>query len=418
MKFLVVIDGALKTLSADSALSRFLKIAAKAPKGEPGDIGPQGPPGARGPEGPAGLPGSRGPSGPRGERGERGDTGPKGEIGPPGDQGNQGPPGPPGPQGPRGPRGPQGPDGLPGEAGPQGPKGDKGDQGEPGPQGQPGPRGGKKGQFLAKRSDRDHDTAWVDPPQPPLVMGAGGGGGQMGPAGPRGPSGHDGPIGPQGPKGDPGATDAAEVSYSGAYATVQEALDALLYIAPVITSFSNDRGTLEIGTTVTSVTLTWSFNKAITSQSINQGVGALDPALRTMTLTGLTLSANRTWSLSASDGTTTVSGSTSVSFSHKRYWGASAKTSLTNDDILALSSEFASSFGKTVTYDCSGGKYPYLVYPAAWGSPSHVTVGGLSFTDFSVTAQAFTNASGNTTTFNVVRFNGIQTGAAIQVVWT
>lgn len=418
MKFLVVIDGVVKTISADSALGRFLGIAAKAPKGEPGDIGPQGPPGPRGGEGPAGLPGSRGPSGPRGERGN---AGPKGDAGPPGDQGHQGPPGPPGPMGPRGPRGPQGPDGLPGEPGPQGPKGDRGDKGDTGPQGEPGPRGGKRGQFLAKKSDRDHDTQWVDPPQPPIITGAGGGtGGQMGPVGPRGPtgpSGHDGPTGPKGEKGDPGATDAGGVTYDGGYATVKEALDALLYVAPVITSFSNNRGTVEIGSTISSLTLTWSFNKAVASQSINQGVGTLDPSLRTVTLSDLALTTNRTWTLSASDGTTPVSASTSVSFSHRRYWGASSNTSLSNADILALSSEFASGFGKTITYDCSGGKYPYFVYPAAWGSPTGVKVGGLSFTDFSVTTQAFTNASGNTTTFNVVRFNGIQTGAAIQVVW-
>lgn len=417
MKFVVVIDGVLKTLSADSALARFIGIAAKAPKGEPGDIGPQGRPGPKGEQGPAGLPGTRGPSGPRGERGE---IGPRGDAGPPGDQGRQGPPGPPGPQGPRGPRGPQGPDGLAGEPGPQGPKGDKGDQGEPGPKGDPGPRGGKKGQFLAKKSDKDFDTAWVDPPQPPLIMGAGGagGGGQMGPVGPRGPagpSGHDGPIGP---KGDPGTTEASGVTYSGGvYATVQEALDALLYVAPVITSFANNRGTLEIGTTVDSVTLTWGFNKTVASQSINQGIGTLDPAQRSVTASGLALTTNRTWTLTASDGTTTVNASTSVTFSHRRYWGASAKAALTDADILALSSEFASSFGKTVTYDCSGGKYPYLVYPAAWGNPTNVKVGGLSFTAFTVTQQAFTNASGNTTTFNVVRFSGIQTGAAIQVVW-
>lgn len=57
--------------------------------------------------------------------------------------------------------GPQGPEGPPG------PKGDPGEQGPPGAQGDPGPGvppGGGAGQMLAKASEADYDTHWVDPP--------------------------------------------------------------------------------------------------------------------------------------------------------------------------------------------------------------------------------------------------------------
>ena len=63
-------------------------------QGEPGPTGPQGPqgkPGATGPQGPKGEPGDTGPQGPKGEPGDTGPQGPKGE---PGDTGPQGEPGP------------------------------------------------------------------------------------------------------------------------------------------------------------------------------------------------------------------------------------------------------------------------------------------------------------------------------------
>lgn len=72
---------------------------------------------------------------------------------PKGDQGEQGPQGPPGPQGETGPAGPQGQQGVQGPVGPAGP------QGAPG---QGVPTGGTTGQVLAKNSDNDYDTSWID----------------------------------------------------------------------------------------------------------------------------------------------------------------------------------------------------------------------------------------------------------------
>lgn len=110
--------------------------------------------------------------------------------------------------------------------------------------------------------------------------------------------------------------------------------------------------------------------------------------------------------------------SRAVSFLPKRYWGVSPDATLSNSDILALSQEFSSSKGKSITYDCSGGNYFYWCYPASLGLPSGVTVGGLAFSDYTVTVQSLTNASGYTQDYNVVRCNSLQTGAAINVVWS
>lgn len=84
-------------------------------------------------DGGPGTPGPEGPQGPQGEPGEQGPTGPQGEIGPTGPQG---------------------------ETGPQGPAGADGADGAPGAG---VPTGGATGQVLAKSSETDYATQWVDP---------------------------------------------------------------------------------------------------------------------------------------------------------------------------------------------------------------------------------------------------------------
>ena len=225
-------------------------------------------------------------------------------------------------------------------------------------------------------------------------------------------------IGPNipGPPGTGAASDAATVSYNSAhYPNVQAALDAILYVAPRVNSFTNSANTVENGSTVASITLNWSFNKAMTSATLN-GV-AIDPASTSTVIAG-PFTSNQSWTLTACDGTNTTSASTALTFAQKRYWGASPLEALTDADIIGLGgSEFASNFTKAVSYDCTGGKYPFFAYPAAFGTPKAVTVGGLAFSDFSTTTQNFTNASGFASSYCVLRLRNIQTGANIAVGW-
>jgi hypothetical protein len=154
--------------------------------GPTGPAGPQGPQGVAGPVGPAGADGARGPSGPEGPMGP---SGPRGAPGPVGDQGPIGPTGATGPTGPEGPRGPAGAQGDPGaaatiEVGTTStvPPGDLATvvnvgtsqaaifdvgipQGEIGPAGPVGPgvaAGGLTGQVLAKLSNTNYDTTWIN----------------------------------------------------------------------------------------------------------------------------------------------------------------------------------------------------------------------------------------------------------------
>ena len=207
---------------------------------------------------------------------------------------------------------------------------------------------------------------------------------------------------------------AVNIPYANAtYPTVAAALDALLYTAIDITSFTNDQSVIEKGGTATNVALTWALNKQPTAQSIDQGIGSLPVAVRTYATTGA-FTTNRTYALTATDGTTTDNGSSTVAFMQKRYWGASANASPTDNQILALSSEFASSRVQSHTITAAS-QYVIFAYPASFGTATF-TVNGLLNTAWTLAVRAFVNASGYSESYNVYSSNNLLTGTYIIAV--
>lgn len=211
---------------------------------------------------------------------------------------------------------------------------------------------------------------------------------------------------------------ASDLYFNPAYpllTTTQLALDYLLYLPPQITGFSNSVGTVEIGGTVHAVNLAWSFNKAMTTVMLN-GVAVSPPTLTAESLTGLNLTANTSYTLSASDGTDTVSATTTVSFSARRWWGASPLAALASSDILALgNSEFAGSFAQSKSLSATAA-YFYFAWPASFGMPNAFTVGGLASSGWVQATVAHTNASGHTQNYYTFRSQYLQNGTDINIV--
>ncbi|MFC0407904.1 hypothetical protein [Roseomonas elaeocarpi] len=222
-----------------------------------------------------------------------------------------------------------------------------------------------------------------------------------------------------------GAAAAAEAAQAVIGGTVdrvtalEAAVAALSYVAPDITGFSASPSVVEKGASVASVVLTVARNRTDLPVAITGASTATIPAGQTSVTVNGPFTAAASWTATITDGKATDTATASLAFQDKAYWGTSAKATLTSADILALgNSAFATGLGsRSVTYDATGGKYPFYAYPASFGTPAAVTVGGLGFSDFSVTDQAFTNASGATSTYRVLRFNTIQNGSAIKVVW-
>lgn len=204
---------------------------------------------------------------------------------------------------------------------------------------------------------------------------------------------------------------AADVTYTNPdYPTVQAALDQLLYVAPDITGFVNNINIVEKGQTITSVFLNWALNKPMTSLSLNNGIGSIPADSNSYTHSGQSITSNRTYTLTAGDGTGTDSASTSIQFQDKRYWGTSPNATLDSAGILGLgSSEFATTRQTTKTIN-GGGQYIHILTPVSQGLPSF-KVNGLDNNAFTITTVSFTNASGFTSNYYDSRTNTVQFGS-------
>jgi hypothetical protein len=189
------------------------------------------------------------------------------------------------------------------------------------------------------------------------------------------------------------------------------------YTELMILTFTHDSGVQEKGMTVTDTNLSWTYNTPtypVTNQEINQGVGVIPVGTLTIALSGLSITSDFTWRLTATNTVETPTADTTIYFRNKRYWGPDAKTSLGSADILTLpSSEFATNRLTTKVFDCSGGNYIWLCYPTSWGV-GEFWVGGF-LTTFIQNIVSHTNASGHTENYYTYRSLYIQYGSNIQV---
>jgi hypothetical protein len=184
-----------------------------------------------------------------------------------------------------------------------------------------------------------------------------------------------------------------------------------LYVTPV--AALSGGSTNEIGVTISSVNLSWTYNKTEISQSLNQAIGAITVGQRAYN-DSPSLTTDTTYTLSINDGTTGVTSNTSVLFRNKSHWGTSANTTLTTGQILGLANEaFDTNRNTSFTLD-GNGEYLYYAYPSSYGVATF-TVNGLLNTAWTLSVVSHTNASGHTENYNVYRSNTIQNGTGISV---
>jgi hypothetical protein len=242
--------------------------------------------------------------------------------------------------------------------------------------------------------------------------------GVYGNTGIQGVTGTFGVTGATGPSGIVGEITADDVTYDGGYDTVGDALDFLLYVDPEVTLIGGS--VAEIGSTVSGVDLSWTCNKTMESRLLSAPVPVEDrdrgPGQDgSYTHAGANLTTDTTYTITVDDGTNEDIGSTSVLFYNRRYYGVSTDAGpLDNSEVLALSTEFAYARANTHSYDCSGGKYIWICYPADLGTATFY-VGGLEVT-FQLTVQDVTNGSSYVESYNCYRSEELQTGSDISVV--
>lgn len=193
-------------------------------------------------------------------------------------------------------------------------------------------------------------------------------------------------------------------------------IDNITYVPASIKTFAHNISSAEIGQTITSVTLTWSLGGNPNTLSLKgTGIsGAItDKALRTKTISGLSITANSggSWTLAVTGekGETDTKTIYSPTFKRRVYYGVSASGSLDAAGVKALSSFLATSRGHAWTPSCSN-QYIYYCVPASFGEAafkSGVFDGGFN----SKTEVSITNAYGHTENYYVYRSTEKITGS-------
>ena len=166
---------------------------------------------------------------------------------------------------------------------------------------------------------------------------------------------------------------------------VEDALNKLIadyyYVAPSITSFTATPagGVFETGTVITAPTFNWSYNKDIATQTLTDCT-LTDETVRTATY-DTDITTNKTFTLSASDGTNNVSKSISYTFVSPYYVGVSTTNTLTETDVIALTKKIETKGSKTINYTTSQ-SYMVFAYPSSYGAiKSVIDQNGFNVTD-------------------------------------
>lgn len=211
---------------------------------------------------------------------------------------------------------------------------------------------------------------------------------------------------------------ADEIAYTSyGKTTVQEALDDLLYQPIAITSFSNNVNTVEMGSTVTTVTLNWRINK--TPKTLKLDNEAQDVSATSKVLSGLSITTNKSWTLVAADErSATSSKSTSVTFQNGVYYGVGTVTSssgVTNDFVKGMTKNLAGSRGKTFTVTANAGQYIYYCYPSRMGKATF-NVGGFDGGFTLLHTFSYTNSSGYAEEYYVYKSENANLGQTTVLV--
>lgn len=212
-----------------------------------------------------------------------------------------------------------------------------------------------------------------------------------------------------------------------------------------ITSFTNDGGNFENGESPTNINLNWTLPSDPDTQSINQGVGIVNPnTLRTVIFPGPVVgvvNGSFTWQLSVTQGLDNDTANTSINFRNRRYWGVSTDPNIagvdtatagipasggtpvafTYNDLVVTAgvtgNELATNRNQTKILDATGGRYLYFAWPSGFGTPSF-TINGFPVSAWKGIDSNFTNQHGYVESYSVWRSQNLQNGAAIEVVVT
>lgn len=180
--------------------------------------------------------------------------------------------------------------------------------------------------------------------------------------------------------------------------------DEFEYVPIAITSFTNNKNAVEMGTKITDVILNWALNKDPKEMMIDSE--SITPlTTRSKTYSGQNITTNKTYTLKVTDEKdATATKTTSITFVNGVYWGAKAAPSGAYDSafILGLSKGLQGNKNKTFTVNAAAGQHIFYALPTRYGACTF-NVGGFDGGFTKVSTIEFTNASGYKENYDIYK---------------
>lgn len=197
------------------------------------------------------------------------------------------------------------------------------------------------------------------------------------------------------------------------FTNVQDALDSLLYKAPQVNSLSSNIGTtVEMGTMLSSVIFTWSYNKSIVSQSF-AGI-TLDSNVRTYTYTKGIYN-NITLTLTANDGKNNCSRNISFTYANRIFYGVSDTTTYNVNLLKSLSNTLSNNRNRSFVVNPINNQHIIYAIPSRLGE-CKFSVNGFEGGFQKVSTIKYTNSQNYTEDYYIYRSDNPNLGKTTVVV--
>lgn len=186
-------------------------------------------------------------------------------------------------------------------------------------------------------------------------------------------------------------------------------VDDLAYVPMTIDVFSVQNPTQEMGATVDTVTLSWKLSKDPKTLTLDES--PLEVGLRTTTLSGQAIKANKTFTLKAiGQRDEVVTKTAAITFLRGVYWGvAAAEAAIDNALLLGFQKGLQGSRSKTFTVNAGAGQHIFYAVPTSYGA-CNFNVGGFDGGFSKVSTFEFTNAQGHKENYDVYKSTNANLG--------
>ena len=199
--------------------------------------------------------------------------------------------------------------------------------------------------------------------------------------------------------------------------TLEEYVADLMYIPISINSFSVSPNTAEIGSAVTTVTLSYNINKIPESATLDSTNLTIESTTDEIIKNNLSQTTTKTWTLSVTDErNSTATGTATLSFLNRVYYGAAAEGTIDSSFLLGLNNKIlTSSKGRTIIINVDSNEYIWYAVPSRLGACSF-KVGGFDGGFTKIQTISHTNASGYTENYDVYRSDNASLGSTTVTV--